>query len=124
MYKIWNNFLLMFLHVLHLCCRRIVYLLIKIKVYLGTLLSLALYSTVCCQNLVTKSLTTFRREKVFLSSPLIYSPIHPACHLSDIWFHLETVEVLIIQIADYTDCGMSVVISNYVRSILNIPRNN
>ena len=94
------------------------------KVYLGVILSLALYSTVCCQNLVTNSLPTFRREKAFLSTPLIYSPIHPACHLSDIWFHLEIVEVLIVQTADYTDCGMSVVISNYVRSILNIPRNN
>ena len=91
------------------------------KVYLGAILSLAPYSTVCCQNLVTNSLPT---SLPFLSTPLIYSPIHAACHLSDIWFHLEIVEVLIVQTADYTDCGMSVVISNYVRSILNIPRNN
>ena len=54
----------------------------------------------------------------FLSTPWIYSPIHPACHLSDIWFDLEIVEVLIVQIADYTDCGMIVMICNYTRSNL------
>ena len=44
--------------------------------------------------------------------------MHPACHVSDIWFELEIVEVLVAQIADYTDCGMAVVISNYVLLIL------
>ena len=82
------------------------------------MLSLALYSKVCCPNLVTNSLITFRAKKPFLFTLYIYSPIHPACHLSDIWFDLEIVKVLIVQIADYTDCGVTVVISSYVLSIL------
>ena len=118
-YKNWNSFCKSFLPCFIFAVDEL-----NIKVCLGAVLSLALYSTVCCQNLVTKSLTTFKREKSFLSSFLIYSPIHSACHLSDIWFYLEIVEVLIVPIADYTDCGMSVVIGNYVRSILNIPINN
>ena len=48
----------------------------------------------------------------------LYSLIHPAYHLLDIWFDLEIVEVLIVQIADYTDCGIIALISNYIRSIL------
>ena len=65
------------------------------------LFSLALYSDVCCQNLVTNSLTTFRTGEASLSTPYIYQPIHPDCHLSDIWYNIEIVEVLIAQIADY-----------------------
>ena len=107
-YKNWNSFCKSFLPCFIFAVDEL-----NIKVCLGAVLSLALYSTVCCQNLVTKSLTTFKRERS-----------HSACHLSDIWFYLEIVEVLIVPIADYTDCGMSVVIGNYVRSILNIPINN
>ena len=55
---------------------------------------------------------------LLLESCNIYSPIHPVCHLSDLLYSIEIVEVLIVQIADYTDCGMEVVKNNYKRSIL------
>ena len=52
---------------------------------------------------------------MFLSALEIYSPIHPASHLTDIWYNIEIVEVLIVQIADYVEHWND---SNYVRSIL------
>ena len=66
-----------------------------------------------------KFLTIFRTEKAHSrASSLPPKFTHPACHLSDIRFDLEIVEVLIVQIADYTNCGMIVMICNYTRSNL------
>ena len=90
----------------------------NISPFVLALYSIALYYLVCCQNLVTNSLTTFRRREASLSSPWIYFPTYQASHLSDIWYNIDMVEVSIVQIADYKDCLMTAVISNYVRLIL------
>ena len=99
---------------------RIVYLLIKYRPYTGpivvtarkikdtfpkhlpsvlALYSNVLYSNVCQQNFVTNS----------------FYPLNLLTYLTDMWYNIQIVEVLIVQIADYMELWND---SSYVHSIL------